>query len=105
MAPQVREKSGVWYRLNRRREEQTTSGKHPMYGDLVRYYIALNKMERFEKVPHCRYINFVAEFLAADKGVMRAEAIAAWTDLKELDISKDYASWVKARARRKGESR
>jgi len=26
-------------------------------------------MERFEKVPHGRYINFVAEFLAADKGV------------------------------------
>ena len=66
MAPDVREKSGVWYRLNRWREEQITSGKHPTYGDLVRQYIALNKMQRFEKVPHGRYINFVAEFLAAD---------------------------------------
>ena len=65
MAPEVREKSGVWYRLNRWREEQITSGEHPTYGDLVRQYIALNKMERFEKVPHGRYINFVAEFLAA----------------------------------------
>jgi hypothetical protein len=36
--------------------------------DFVRQYIALNKVERFEKVPHGRYINFVAEFLAADKG-------------------------------------
>ena len=97
MAPEVREKSGVWYRLNRWREEQITSGKHPTYGDLVRQYIALNKMERFEKIPHGRYINFVAEFLAADKGVTRAEAIAAWTELKELDVPKDYASWVKAR--------
>ena len=61
-------------------------------------------MERFEKVPHGRYINFVAEFLAADKGT-RAEAIAAWTELKELDVPKDYASWVKARAKRKGNTR
>ncbi len=36
MAPDVREKSGVWYRLNRWREEQITSGEHPTYGDLVR---------------------------------------------------------------------
>src|SRR5438046_10592699 len=55
MAPEVREKSGVWYRLNRWREGQTTSGKHPTYRDLVRRYIALNKMARFEKVPHGRY--------------------------------------------------
>ena len=31
-------------------------------------------------IPHGRCINFVAEFLAADKGVTRAEAIAAWTE-------------------------
>jgi SAP domain-containing new25 len=102
MAPEVREKSGVWYRLNRWREEQITSGTHPTYGDLVRQYIALNKLERFEKVPHGRYINFVAEFLAANKGKSRAEAIAAWTELKQLDAPKNYASWVEARARRKG---
>ena len=101
MAPQVREKSGVWYRLNRWREEQITSGKHPTYCDLVRQYIALNKVERFDKVPHGRYINFVAEFLAANNGVTRAEAIAAWTELKELEVPKDYASWVKTRAKRK----
>ena len=102
MAPDVREKSGVWYRLNRWREEQITSGKHPTYGDLVRQYIALNKMQRFERIPHGRYINFVADFLEADKGATRAEAIAAWNELKELDVPKDYASWVKARANRKG---
>ena len=105
MAPEVREKSGVWYRLNRWREEQITSDKHPTYGDLVRQYIALNKMQRFEKVPHGRYINFVAEFLAADKGATRAEAIAAWTEVKKLDVPKDYASWVKARAKRKAQHR
>ena len=35
MAPDVREKSGVWYLLNRWREEQIAGGKHPTYGDLV----------------------------------------------------------------------
>jgi SAP domain-containing new25 len=101
MAPQVREKSGVWYRLNRWREEQITSGEHPTYGDLVQRYIALNRMQRFERVPHGRYINFVADFLEADKKATRGEAIAAWTELKELDVPKDYVSWVKARAKRK----
>ena len=100
-APEVREKSGVWYRLNRWREEQVTQGNHPTYGDLVRQYIALNKMERFEKVPHGRYVNFVAEFLAAEKNGTRADAIAAWTELKALDVPKNYASWVKARAKRR----
>ena len=101
MAPQVREKSGVWYRLNRWREEQIASGEHPTYGDLVQRYIALNRMQRFERVPHGRYINFVADFLEADKKATRGEAIAAWTELKELDVPKDYVSWVKARAKRK----
>jgi hypothetical protein len=60
---------------NRWREEEITSSKHQTYGDLVRQYIALNKMSRFEKIPHGRYINFVAEFLAAE-GATRMEAIA-----------------------------
>jgi hypothetical protein len=97
MAPDVREKSGVWYRLNRWREEQITSGRHSTYGDLVRQYVALNKMPRFEKIPYRCYVNFVADFLEADNGATRAEAIAAWKELKELDVPKDYVSWVKAR--------
>ena len=105
-APGVREKSGVWYRLNRWREEQITEGNHPTYGDLVRHYIALNKMERFEKVPQVRYVNFLAEFLAAEKGATRADAIAAWAKLKTMDAPKTYASWVKARAgQRKGSAK
>jgi hypothetical protein len=103
MAPDVREKSGVWYRLNRWREEQSTSGKHATYGDLVRQYIDLNKMERFEKIPQVRYINFLAAFLAANKGVTRAEAIAAWKEVKKLDVPKDYKSWVKARGKIRGD--
>jgi len=105
MAPDVREKSGVWYRLNRWREEQITGGKHPTYGDLVRQYIALNKRPRFARIPHGRYINFVADFLAAENGATRAKAIAAWKELKELDVPKNYVSWVKARANRKRQNR
>ena len=105
MDPQVREKSGVWYRLNRWREEQITNGNRPTYGDLVRQYVALNNLERFEKVPHPRYINFVAAFLKAERGATRSEAIAAWAELKVMETPKDYASWAKARrrhVRRKG---
>jgi SAP domain-containing new25 len=105
MAPDVREKSGVWYRLNRWREEQIMTGENPTYGDLIRQYIVLNRMQRFERIPHGRYINFLADFLEADRRATRAEAIVAWTELKELDIPKDYVSWVKARARGKGKSR
>src|SRR5262245_37077915 len=105
MAPDVREKSGVWYRLNRWREEQITNGKHPTYGDLVRQYIVLNKVHRFERVPHGRYVNFVADFLDADKSATRAEAIAAWKELKGLDVPKDYVSWAKAGAKRKAKNR
>jgi SAP domain-containing new25 len=101
IAPEVREKSGVWYRLNRWRESQITKGKRPTYGDLVRQYIALNKLNKFEKVPHGRYINFLAEFLKAKKGASREEAIAAWAELKELDAPKTYSSWVTARAGQK----
>jgi len=100
MAPEVREKSGVWYRLNRWREEQITNGKRPTYGDLIRQYVALNRVERFEKVPYDCYVNFVAEFLAAEKNGTRADAIAAWAELKTMDIPKNYASWVKARRKR-----
>ena len=105
MAPDVREKSGVWYRLNRWREEQITSGNHPTYGDLVRQYIVLNRVRRFERIPHGRYINFVADFLEADRSATRAQAIAAWKELKEIDVPKDYVSWVKARAHRKAKNR
>jgi hypothetical protein len=37
--------------------------------------------------------------------VTREEAIAAWTELKELDVPKDDPSWVKAQRKRKGMNR
>jgi hypothetical protein len=100
MAPEVRERSGVWYRLNRWREEQITNGKLPTYGDLIQQYVALNRMERFDKIPIARYNNFVAEFLAAEKGGIRSDAIAAWMELKTMNVPKNYVSWAKARQKR-----
>jgi hypothetical protein len=101
MAPDVREKSGVWYRLNRWREAEITSGRRATYAELVRQYVALNKLPRFPRASHGRYyIYFVADFLKANRGATRAEAIAAWKELKSLDVPKDYSSWSKARANR-----
>jgi hypothetical protein len=56
-------------------------------------------MQRFEKVPHGRYVNFVAEFLSADRRATRAEAIAAWTEVKKFDAPKNYASWSRRERR------
>jgi hypothetical protein len=100
IAPDLRRKSGVWYRLNRWREDQITRGKRPTYGDLVRQYIALNRMSRFERIPIRCYNYFVADFLKANRGATRADIVAAWNELKQLDAPKDYASWVAARAKR-----
>lgn len=99
IAPEIHEKSGVWYRLNRWREHQITNGRRPTYGDLVEQYIALNKTAQFEKIPHGRYINFVAAFLAFENGSTHQDAVAAWNALKAVDVPKDYASWVKVKNR------
>jgi hypothetical protein len=61
-------------------------------------------MQRFERIPYRCYINFVADFLAANKRGTRAEAIGAWNALKKLDVPKDFASWVRAQAKRKSRS-
>lgn len=93
--PAVKEKSGVWYRLNRWREAQLAA-RRVTYGELVDQYIALNSLERFEHIPHGRYINFLADYFAAEKGASREDAIAAWKKLKKMDMPKTYDDWSKA---------
>jgi SAP domain-containing new25 len=101
LAPGMRRRSGARYRLNRWREEQLTAGKKITYRDLVRQYVKLCQSEEpFARIPHGRYINFVADFLAREKGATRQAAIKAWKELKSLDVPKDYPSWVRHRARR-----
>lgn len=98
IAPGLKRKSGARYRLNRWREEQIANGVKLTYGALVNEYVRLNQTEApFAHVPTGRYINFVADYLAAEKNPTRAEAIKAWKKLKDLDIPKDYRSWLKRR--------
>jgi len=96
MVPGMKMKSGARYRLNRWREEQITDGIKITYRDLVREYVRLNQFEgRFAQIPHGRYINFLSDFLRAEKGSTRAQAIRTWKTLKTLDLPKNYRSWKK----------
>ena len=99
LAPGLRRKSGVRYRHNRWREEQLVKGVKLTYGDVVKEYVRLNQTEElFAQIPIGRYINFMSDFLAAEKGATREQAIKAWEQLKALDIPKNYRSWAKYRA-------
>lgn len=99
LAPGLKRKSGARYRLNRWREEQLARGIKLTYGDLVEEYARLNQTrEPFAKIPHVRYINFVSDFLAAEEGATRKQAIEAWKRLKTLDVPKNYRSWVKSQS-------
>jgi hypothetical protein len=96
MVPGLKRKSGARYRLNRWREEQLTRGLKITYGDLVREYVRLTQTQgSFAQVPHGRYINFVSDFLKADKRATREQAIRAWEKLKTMDAPKNYRSWKK----------
>jgi hypothetical protein len=99
IVPGLKRKSGARYRLNRWREEQLTKGKKITYGDLVKQYVKLNQREEpFEQIPFDCYINFLSDFLRAEKDATRADAMAAWKELKRMDVPKNYQSWKKASA-------
>jgi hypothetical protein len=101
LVPGLKRRPGVRYRLNRWREAQILNDVPLTYGDLVKEYVRLNQStERFAQVPHARYINFVSDFLAAQPGATKEQAIKAWSILKSMDVSKTYAAWVKARSRK-----
>lgn len=96
LSPELKKKSGALYRLNRWREEQLTKNVKITYKDLINQYIKLNQTkERFAHIPHGRYINFVADFLAAETNATREQAIRAWKQLKKMDIPKSYRVWAK----------
>src|SRR5713226_9352152 len=96
LAPGLKRKSGVRYRLNRWREEQLVKGVKLSYGDLVREYVRLNlTKEPFAQIPHARYINFMSDFLAGERGATWEQALRAWKKLKKLDVPKNYRSWVR----------
>lgn len=97
IAPGLKRKSGARYRLNRWREEQLTKGKNMTYGDLVKQYVKLNQTEEpFARIPYDCYINFLSDYLKAEKNATRASAMAAWKQLKRMDAPKNYRAWKKA---------
>ena len=88
------EKSGVWYRLNRWRESKLENSLKITYEDLIKEYIRLNKTkEKFEKISHARYINFLSEYMKNEKSSTREEGIKAWHKLKLMNIAKTYKAW------------
>jgi hypothetical protein len=98
-APGMKRKSGARYRLNRWREAELVRGAKLTYGDLVGEYVRLNRTEgRFAQIPHGRYINFMSDFMAAEKGATRERVLKAWAELKMLDVPKTYQSWVGAKS-------
>jgi hypothetical protein len=102
LAPGLKRKSGVRYRLNRWREAQLVKGVKLTYRELVEEYVRLNQTTKpFVHIPHGRYVNFVADFLAAEKGATRAQAIREWKKLKTLDVPKDYRSWARYHSARR----
>ena len=97
--PGLKRKSGVRYRFNRWREEQLAKGVKLTYRDLVEEYVRLNQTAQpFAHVPHGRYVNFLSDFLAAEKGATREQAIKAWKKLKSLDAPKNYRAWTQVRS-------
>ncbi len=97
IAPDMKRRSGARYRLNRWREEQLVKGVKLTYGALVKEYVRLNRPdEPYARISTGRYINFMADFLAAEKGATRSEAIAAWKQLKVRNIPQTYSAWVKS---------
>ena len=100
LAPGLKRKSGVRYRLNRWREEQLVKGVKISYGDLVKEYVRLNQTkEPFAQIPMDCYINFLSDFLAGEKGATREQAVRAWKKLKKLDAPKNYRSWVRVNSK------
>jgi len=94
LAPGYRRRSGARYRLNRWREEQLAKGVAITYRDVVKEYVRLSQStERFARVPHGRYINFMSDFLAREAGATTADAIAAWHVVKSMDCPKTYRAW------------
>ena len=97
IAPGLKRKSGARYRLNRWREKQLTKGNPITYGDLVAEYVRLNQSEEpFKQIPVVCYINFLSDFLKSEKEATRADAIAAWKQLKRMNVPKTYRDWKKA---------
>jgi hypothetical protein len=93
--PGFKRASGTRYLLNRWREEQIAAGRRITYRDLVLQAIALNENRRGPlRAEHGRYINFISDYMANNKGGSHKDAVKAWHQVKAMDVPKTYAAWV-----------
>jgi hypothetical protein len=98
--PSYRRRSGARYRLNRWREAQIAAGAAITYGDLVREYVRLSRLEEpYTRIPHGRYINFVSDFLASEPNATHEAAVKAWHSVKSMNVPKTYRDWARATGR------
>jgi hypothetical protein len=42
-------------------------------------------------------MNFVSDFMAANRKASHADAVRAWNEIKAMDAPKTYDAWVKTR--------
>ena len=101
--PQLKDKSGQWYRLNEWRRSQLRAGQRITYADLGNRLLELMRWEgRFPRIPAGRFNNFVADFWAdpRNKGKSRAEAVAAWEYIKSVPGPKTYQAYAALKSSR-----
>jgi SAP domain-containing new25 len=92
---------GTRYLLNRWREEQLSAGRRITYRDLIRQAITLNRTKRGPlRMEHGRYINFLSDFMAANRRASHADAVKAWHEVKAMDAPKTYQSWARSTSAR-----
>jgi hypothetical protein len=87
--------------LNRWREQQIAAGRPITYRDLVRQAIALNKSKSGPlRVESGRYINFISDFMADNKGASHGAAVKAWHEVKAMNVPKTYVAWARVARKR-----
>jgi len=100
--PGFQRASGTRYLLNRWREEQIAAGRRITYRDLVLQAIALNESKRGPlRIEHGRYMNFISDYMAANKTAAHRDAVLAWHEVKKMDAPKTYTAWLRLSKRRK----
>lgn len=99
--PGFKRASGTRYLLNRWREEQIAAGRRITYRDLVLQAIALNADKRGPlRIEHGRYMNFISDYMAENKGAAHRDAVKAWHEVKAMDAPKTYAAWLRLSRRK-----
>lgn len=85
IVPDLTIKSGVWYRLNRWRDEQLTKGEKITYGGLINRFIELNQTDgKFKKVGVIRYINFLSDFFDKRKRCYKTTSTKRMESIKNV---------------------